>query len=248
MSGEKIKPSQIVHDLKVPLAVVDASLQGLLNRIDSYGPITKNQKTVLSRAVRNVQVMKTIVNDILDVARSEEGMFRKTRVQFAVMIQQTLVECFDLVNDRLSEKIHKCHSLAELQECLVGKEFFLDIDQNLWLRELTLDEGIFRQILRNLLNNALRYRQKKLILQALQEDDRLLLAVVDDGKGIPIDYQEKIFENYFQMDPYELRVERGHGLGLARAKVLVENLGGALSLDSDEDKGARFSVSLPLDS
>lgn len=247
MSGGKIKPSQIVHDLKVPLAVVDSCLQGLLTRTESYGPVNEKQKKVLSRALRNAQIMKTIINDLLDVARSEEGTFRKSRVQFSILILQTLVECFDLVNEVLSEKIQSCRSLAALQEYLLTIGFFLEIDQTLWFREFSLDEAIIRQILRNLLNNALRYRKNKIILQAWQEGGRLVLAVADDGKGIPIDFQEKIFENYFQIDPDESRIERGHGLGLARAKVLTENLGGSLSLDSDENKGARFSVSLPLE-
>lgn len=120
------------------------------------------------------------------------------------------------------------------------------MDRDLWSRELHLDESMIRQILRNLLQNALRYRKARLELQGRQRKNRLVLAVVDDGKGIPGAYHRKIFESYFQMDPDESRIERGHGLGLARTKVLVENLGGDLSLQSEEDQGAAFIVSLPL--
>lgn len=52
MSAEKIKPAHIVHDLKVPLAVVDSALQGLLGRTEIYGPVTDKQKTALHRALR----------------------------------------------------------------------------------------------------------------------------------------------------------------------------------------------------
>ena len=76
--------------------------------------------------------------------------------------------------------------------------------------------------------------------------DEFVISVKDDGEGIPSEYHEKIFQCYFQMDPTDSCVLRGHGLGLAGVMVLVEDMGGKLLLDSDRGKGARFTVKLPV--
>ena len=73
-----------------------------------------------------------------------------------------------------------------------------------------------------------------------------MCSVQDDGLGIPPKYHKKIFEAYFQMDKIEENNVRGHGLGLAGALILVEEMGGELLLESDVGKGAKFIVLLPL--
>jgi len=70
--------------------------------------------------------------------------------------------------------------------------------------------------------------------------------VRDDGEGIPLDFHKKIFESYFQMDIKDSHTVRGHGLGLAGSMVLIEDMGGKLSLESSEGNGAKFIVSVPL--
>ena len=73
-----------------------------------------------------------------------------------------------------------------------------------------------------------------------------MFSVRDDGEGIPSIYHEKIFESYFQMNATDMCSVRGHGLGLAGVMVLVEDIGGKLFLESDEGKGAKFLVHIPL--
>ena len=103
------------------------------------------------------------------------------------------------------------------------------------------------QILRNLLNNALKYRKERVGLKIEDEENRFLcISVRDDGEGIPVSYHEKIFECYFQMDMGANHCVRGHGLGLAGVMILVEDMGGELFLDSDEGRGAIFLVKVPL--
>ena len=73
-----------------------------------------------------------------------------------------------------------------------------------------------------------------------------MCSVQDDGKGISPKYHNKIFEAYFQIDKIEENNVRGHGLGLAGALILVEEMGGELLLESDVGKGAKFIVLLPM--
>ena len=133
-----------------------------------------------------------------------------------------------------------------MKEILDKKGLCLCMDQSVWCREVSLDEAKMKQILRNLLTNALKYRKSRIELEVDIKDNCLLFSVMDDGEGIPSTYHKKIFECYFQMDVGEICVVRGHGLGLAGVMVLLEDMGGKLALESEEGQGARFIVELPL--
>lgn len=108
-----------------------------------------------------------------------------------------------------------------------------------------MDESKMKQVLRNLLNNALKYRKERIELSVQEKDKGLCISVGDDGEGIPLDYHDRIFECYFQMDMEEQHCVRGHGLGLAGVMILVEDMGGSLDLESDLGKGTLFSVRVP---
>ncbi|UCD32210.1 MAG: ATP-binding protein, partial [Desulfobacterales bacterium] len=103
-----------------------------------------------------------------------------------------------------------------------------------------------KQILRNLLSNALKFRKSLVEIGIDVKDDHLVLSVKDDGEGIPSEYHKKIFESYFYLESKEESVIRGSGLGLAGVMVLVEDLGGRLFLESAAGQGATFSVKVPL--
>ena len=133
-----------------------------------------------------------------------------------------------------------------MRRTLEKKGLLLSIDEDLWREQIRLDRAKVTQILRNLLNNALKYRKTRVDLRVEKTDRTLIFSVKDDGEGIPAKYHRKIFECYFQMDASQVCTVRGHGLGLAGVMVLVEDLGGELSLDSDEGQGASFRVRIPL--
>ena len=162
-------------------------------------------------------------------------------------MEQSLVEIFDLTDHETSESIRECNGLSTLKRKLLENRIQLSVDEELWLQEVYLDECKTRQILRNLLNNALKYRRKQVEVSIEKGGGCLLIRVGDDGEGIPASYHEKIFECYFQMDMDKHSCVRGHGLGLAGVMVLVEDMGGQLFLNSDVGKGTVFSVKLPLE-
>jgi len=246
MHRKRIKTDLLVHDLKGPLAVIETGITSLLQRREKYGPLTEKQEQALARTLRNTKVIQSLVNDILELGRSREGVVSLKNLKFSDLIEQALVEIFDLVDRNTSEKIKICADLPQLRETLEEKGLMLFMEEALWCQEVCLDEAKIRQILRNLLINALKYRKSRVELEVDKKDVYLVFSVKDDGEGIPAIYHKKIFESYFQMDVTDSYTVRGHGLGLAGVMILVEDMGGELFLESDEGKGAKFLVKLPL--
>ena len=217
-----------------------------MKRQERYGAITEKQERVLTRALRNTRVIQMLVNDALELGRSREGIINLTNFTLSSLIEKALVEIFDLVDTKASEKIRGCARLKPLKEALQEKGIILLVNEDLWCEELRMDEGKVTQILRNLLSNALKYRKNRVEIKVVKKDECLVFSVKDDGEGIPSVHHKQIFEKYFQMDAVDNLSVRGHGLGLAGVMVLVEDMGGKLSLASDVGMGARFMVEVPF--
>ncbi len=246
MDRKKIKIDLLIHDLKVPLAVVESGVTLLLQKPEKYGPLTAKQKKVLKRTLRNTRVTQTLVNDALELGKSREGIVNLTSFSLSSLFEETLIELFDLVDSNTSVRIKTCTKLSELKEILAENGLILIIDEGLWSQEVCLDEAKIKQILRNLLNNALKYRKNFVEIKVDKKDDYLFLSIKDDGEGIPSVFHKKIFESYFQLEAKDGAPIRGSGLGLAGVLILVEDLGGKLFLESEEGEGAEFSIELPL--
>ena len=246
MGRQRIKFDFLVHDLKVPLAVIEAGVVSLLQKTEKYGPLTEKQQKVLKRVLRNTMVTKNLVNDAMELGRSSRGIINKTTFSLSSFLEQSLVEIFDLTDSSVADRIRGCLDLSVFKDTLVKRGISLDIDERLWCRTVCLDESKIKQILRNLLNNAMKYRKDCIGLKIEDRDESLFISVSDDGDGIPADYHEKIFQCYFQMDMESDHCVRGHGLGLAGVMVLIEDMGGKLFLESDVGRGATFSITLPL--
>jgi two-component system, OmpR family, sensor kinase len=245
MERNRIKLEFLVHDLKVPLAVIEAGILSLLKKQDKYGELNEKQIKILERALRNTIVTRTLVNDALELGRSSQGIMHKTTFTPAQLVVATLIEVLDLADHSTADAIKECKTLTDLKTCLDAHGLCIDVEEGFWHRDLFLDESKVKQIFRNLLINALKYKKKRVNLKVARGERHLLISVSDDGEGIPSGYHKKIFECYFQMDMKADHCVRGHGLGLAGVQVLLEDMGGELSLESDIGKGATFSVKIP---
>lgn len=246
MGNERIKFELLIHDLKVPLAVIESGILSLLEREDKYGSLSDKQKNVLNRVLRNTKVTKSLVNDAMEIGRASQGIILKDTFLISEFIEQALVEIFDLTDQGTAEGIRGCETLSMLKRTLEGQGITLKIEETLWNEAVNLDESKMKQILRNLLVNALKYREQSVEVKVERADGTLCITVKDDGQGIPQSYHKQIFECYFQMDMKEQHCVRGHGLGLAGVSVLVEDMNGNLSLISDVGKGATFVVQVPF--
>jgi len=243
---EGIKLDLLIHDLKVPLAVIEAGVSSLLKRPEKYGDLTDKQEKVLQRVLRNAKITQSLVNDVLELGRSREGIVNLGWFPLCDMVEEALVEIFDLTDSSVSERIRGCKDADRLNDALGGAGLILSVEEGLWARKVCLDETKVIQILRNLLSNALKYRKKKVELIIGMQKGFLMMSVKDDGEGIPPAYHSKVLECYYQKEPSGICSVRGHGVGLAGVVALLEDMGGRLSLESEEGKGATFSVMLPL--
>jgi signal transduction histidine kinase len=246
MDRKRLKTELLIHDLKNPLSVIEASIVSLVQGEDKYGALSEKQKKILQRTLRNTKIIKGLVGDILEVGRSREGVIFKKSVAVSDLIRWVFVEIFDITEPLTAEQIKGCRDLSQLTNILYPNGILLKITENVWSQEITLDEHKVRQILRNLLNNAIKHRKKSIELTIEIKDKVLFFSIKDDGEGIDKAYHQKIFDCYFQLDQERDQCIRGHGLGLAGALILVEDMGGVMSLESDVGQGAAFFVKLPL--
>jgi signal transduction histidine kinase len=112
---------------------------------------------------------------------------------------------------------------------------------------ITCDENKLRQVLVNLLDNAIKYSPEGGEVEILVEQagGRCEIEVSDEGLGIPSSEREKIFEKFYRLDPQQTTGVGGSGLGLYICRELVERMDGRLSVESEPGVGSRFTVSLP---
>lgn len=246
MNKKRIETELLIHDLKNPLAVIEASIESLIRKADAGCSLTERHVRTLSRVLRNSKIAMSLVNDILEVGRSREGIFNRDRLKCCEYILFPFIEVFDLIDPGTAEKIAEIKNVSGLVAILEAENIKVNMDESLWTKEVTLDIRKARQIFRNLLSNAMKYRRKKIVIDISIDNSNFSFSILDDGKGIETEYHQKIFKTYFQLGDERTSCIRGHGLGLAGVLVLVEDMGGDMTLESDKGKGARFTVRLPL--
>ncbi|MEE8471503.1 MAG: ATP-binding protein [Dehalococcoidia bacterium] len=214
----------LAHELKTPLTPMLISSQTLASELEE-GPLLRLAKNV-SRGACN---LNSRIDELLDLAKGEIGMLRlKTN---SLDMRQLLEEAIDDVAPLASSRRQSL--IAELPPSLP---------------RVQADEVRLRQIVLNLLNNALKFtpEEGKVILRARVIDGSLIVEVEDTGAGIPEEKQRWLFEPYQQLEAGGERLS-GLGLGLALCKTLVELHGGQIWLESHAGKGSTFSFSLPLE-
>jgi len=246
MSDTTIKTEILIHDLKVPISVIDAGAKSLLNRQNVYGPLTDKQIKVLKRIIRNTLTTQRLVNDVMELGRSREGVMITSDFPISVLVTSVLMEIFDLSDPSVAENIRKIKTYDELEQTVEASGARLFFDPKVWKTMVHLDEAKVRQILRNLVTNAFKHRSSVVKISGSIEGNQLALKVKDDGQGIRRADHQKIFETYFTTGSSIENAIISHGLGLAGVMVLLKDMGGTLTLNSANGKGAEFIVKIPL--
>jgi len=241
-----IKTEILIHDLKVPISVINAGARSLLERQDTYGALTQKQIKVLKRIVRNTLTTQRLVNDVLELGRSREGVMICSWFTVASLVAGVLVEVFDLANPNVADMVRKVSTYGQLQEVIADAGVTLCFDKQTWEASVCLDAAKVRQILRNLVTNAFKHRSASVDIRGEIKNSCLTLWVKDDGRGIPRADQQRIFETYFTTGGSIEDAIQSHGLGLAGVMVLLRDMGGEMVLASDAGNGAEFKVCIPL--
>ena len=132
MKKERIKIEFLIHDMKVPLAVIEAGIISLLEGQKKFGPLTENQEKVLRRVLRNTKTTKRLVEDTLEIGRSREGVINLKKFKLSQMIKSSLVEIFDLADSSASERMRICHDLDWFRKELAKNGITLTVDEETW--------------------------------------------------------------------------------------------------------------------
>ncbi|MEN3029505.1 hybrid sensor histidine kinase/response regulator [Chromobacterium amazonense] len=222
--------AMVSHEIRTPLHAIASSLE-LLGRSD----LSPHQRQRLAIANRSSEALLAIINDILDLTKVEAGLMTMERT------------CFDL-----SALSRETASGMEPLALAKGLAFSCMIDDGLAPAYLG-DPGRIRQIMMNLLGNAIKFTLRgEVMLEVYRQDDsrsdsHIIIGVTDSGIGIPAEYHQQVFTEFTQADASVTRRFGGSGLGLSLCKKLTELHGGMIEFTSTPGLGSTFTVTLPLE-
>ena len=234
----------LIHDLTGPLSVISASTTSLLGNTDKNGSLTERQKVTLDRIMRNVNRSQVLLHEMIEILRSEEGLFRKELFPIEKVLKESILLVLEVDSRQKVEKLARQKNMKKFCEMLEPHGIFIDITGKYGRSPFPHDPGKVQQILRNLLSNALKHRRNRVDV-TIRGDADLLVSVKDDGLGIPEENRKSIFQRFVRLKDKEHPYVPGLGLGLAGVKALLETMGGTITFDSREGVGTRFSVSIP---
>jgi two-component system OmpR family sensor kinase len=236
----------LIHELKDPIAVVETAVRMLLEKPHKYGALTNRQEKTLKRALKSSMKVRGLLSDMLEVGRSDAGCFRCDRFNPVAVVGEVLMEVLEATDTGLWEMLQDYLSQADRAAVLKRSGIRLIFPDGMHDLQMCQDEPKFRQIVGNLIKNALQHRRRFLEVGLDHLDDRLMVEVIDDGPGVDKESRELIFKRYTRMAACTDSSRPGHGLGLAGARTLARRLGGDVSVRSNRGSGAVFCLTLPL--
>lgn len=214
--------SNMSHEIRTPLNAI----VGFSNLLTSDDNFTAEEKSIFVTTINEkCEILLTLINDILDLSRIESGLpFNPEICNLTLIIEETLA----------SEKTNLSKYVI-LKKYLPKEPVFIKTDS---LR--------LRQLIRNLISNSIKFTREGYIEVgcSINRNKNLIFYVEDTGLGISLKEQKKIFERFYKTDNFS----QGGGLGLSICKVIVERMGGEISVQSVQGEGSKFTVVLPYSS
>jgi signal transduction histidine kinase len=219
--------SNMTHEFRTPVVSIIGLCDLLIHRRAQEGTAPESELMYIRQAAEH---LSSLVDDLLDLARMEAG---KSEVRDGPL---DVGELFGTLR-------------GMLKPLLPGKDVSLVFEDAAGLPAITTDAGKVSQILRNLISNALKFTDAGEIRVGARLIDPATIEffVSDTGVGIPAADQERIFEEFLQLEQRVARRQRGTGLGLPLSRRLAELLGGSLTVRSQSGIGSTFTLRLPLE-
>jgi two-component system, OmpR family, sensor kinase len=238
----------LVHELKDPVAVIEAGIRSLLERTDKFGPLTERQRRTLERSLRSARKAGNMLQELLEVGRGESGCFISEKFRPAEAVFIALMDAVETMSVELAELLDPGLTRQQIEEVLRGKNIIYEVSEEAKQIEIVQDQRKIIHIAGNLIKNALHHRKKRVEIKIEISPVGLNVSVCDDGPGVAPSFQQKIFQRYSQADACTGLLRNGHGLGLAGARALARCLGGDVFLESKKGHGAVFRFVMPLSS
>lgn len=218
--------SNITHELKTPISTVNVALEALQS-FNAANDNTRRQE-YLGIAQSEIQRLALLVDKVLKTS----GLSTKDA--------QLRIETFDLhelvkqILDTLKFQFGKMSAKVNVHTS--GEDFMIEADK----LHLT-------GVVHNLVDNAMKYggQHPVIDLSLSQQNGKITITVTDHGLGIPLEYQDKIFDKFFRVPSGDTHNIKGHGLGLSYVAEVVREHGGTINVKSAAGKGSTFTVTLP---
>jgi PAS domain S-box-containing protein len=220
--------ARMSHELRTPLN----SIIGFSQLLDeqNFGPLNERQQRYVTHVLTSGRQLLELINDILDLSKVEAGRMELSLVETDVLLLMR-------------------EALAFVEPLAAAKKMRLVLDVPEALPALLLDPGRFRQILYNLLGNALKFTPASgtiTLRAALLGNSSVRITVSDTGIGIGAADLDRIFGEFEQVDSDLVRAHQGTGLGLPLARRLAELHRGRLTAESEIGRGSHFHLELPV--
>ncbi|HYS05280.1 MAG TPA: ATP-binding protein [Candidatus Dormibacteraeota bacterium] len=217
--------ANVSHELRTPLTAI----KGYAETLRDGGLRDPETAAEFVRVIhRHAERLRALIEDLLDLAAVEQG---EARLKPAVV--------------RARDVVAQAEGLVRPAAEARGQTLAIDLPAD--LPDILADRDRLAQILINLLDNAVKFTPEggRVTLSAKMADGRVVLAVSDNGVGIPPGDLPRIFERFYRVGRSRDRREGGTGLGLAIAKHLTQAMGGTIEVESTQGSGTTFRVSLP---
>jgi signal transduction histidine kinase len=222
--------ANISHEIRTPMS-------GILGLSELLAEETNGTSNELAKHIfDSAECLMRLLNDLLDLSKAEAGKLIVNEHLFTI---ERLLEsvCATFRGSAQRKKIELCYSVDPL------------LAQEVWG-----DSQLIRQILQNLVQNAIKFTSTGRVfvraeLKSKSSDTiNVFFSVQDTGVGIPVEDQKKLFRLFVQLDGTSTRKHGGTGLGLAISKRIVELMNGEIGVESAEGQGTTFYFTLPFDS
>jgi signal transduction histidine kinase len=216
--------SIVAHDLRSPLN----NIHGLLNLMKLSGEVNEEQQYCLKLIDNVIDKGKQLIDDLLVIHHYEEG---KEKLHLTSLSLPTF----------LTEILQGFEKAAQEKHIQISHEFQTDLI-------VTTDELVLSRILTNLISNAIKFSptQKRLFIRVWHKDTQFYIQIQDEGQGFTTEDQQKIFQKFQKLTARPTAGESSTGLGLSIVKILVEQLQGNITLQSEWQKGSIFTLVFPL--
>jgi PAS domain S-box-containing protein len=217
--------SMVSHDLRTPLAAIVGVAR--LTTAGAFGEMPEKAKKQMEVVTRNADRLMNLINDLLDMEKLEAGQMQ-----------------LDLGRVSAAELLERSRQALEAFAQQKNIEIVVEPADS----EITADGERLIQVLVNLLSNAIKFSEpgQKVTLAARTSGDMIEFAVQDQGRGVPEEHVEQIFQRYKQVEAVDGKRKSGTGLGLPICKQIVEQHGGSIGVQSAPGAGSRFWFKIPL--